>query len=75
MIEKEMAEMAKEKLSKADAKEQAEADKTLDNLADEELVEMIFQTEKGLVILNAALRDRLLKRTNMETYPKGKIIV
>ncbi len=47
-------------------------DKSLGEMSKEEMAEMIFQTEKGLVILKAALTDRIIKEMNS---PKKKEII
>jgi hypothetical protein len=44
---------------------------SLTDLSSEELSNMIFQTERGLVVLNQEVRRRLFEKLNK---PKSKII-
>ena len=52
-----------------------EDNRSLGEMSKEEMAEMIFQTEKGLVILKAALNDRIIKEMNIKKSPKKEIII
>lgn len=58
--------------------ENTQSDQTgpsLTDMNDDDLSNMIFQTERGLVILNQEVRRRVFEKLNtLTTKPKSKII-